>query len=184
MRGFLLEKNRNFNDYEKNSALKFCCPIQLPKNEALQSILNKNGKDLALNAEQHEKFVEFMMKLNEEAFQERERRKKFRTERQMLRVLREFLGKTHTRGKVLQKGLKESRIVREIAEQRENLQETREKTVENNRNSTKSSEFAGNSKKMQDFALKIKRLKAGNPGKFDDLLQKMKKVKQCEYVFY
>lgn len=178
-----MEKNKNFNDYEKNSALKFCSPIQLPKNEALQTIINKSGNSLGFNAEQHEKFVEFMMKINEEAFQERERRKKFRTERQMLRALREFLARK--KGKVLQKGLKEEeKFVKEIAETGGLIRENRGIGVKMEENSKENDGGKEECKKMEEFAQKIKRLKRENRGKFDELLTKMKKVKQCEYVFY
>ncbi len=51
LRNFLNEKNKYFNDYEKNSSLKFCSPIQIPNNEALH--LNEFSKRKRLYLQKH-----------------------------------------------------------------------------------------------------------------------------------
>ena len=88
LKAFLSEKNRFFNDYEKNNGLKFCAPIQIPKNDAMQ-VLNELTKhnSVVINPGDHEKMMEYLMKINEEVFNEKERKKKFKIEQDMMNVI-------------------------------------------------------------------------------------------------
>ena len=194
LKNFLNEKNKNFNDYEKNSNLKFCMPIQIPKNDAIQTLneLTKNNASI-LNNEEQEKLVEFLMKMNEEVNNERERKKKFKVEKEMVKILKNYLTtfkssvkQTSLKQKTMENSVGFDRVVKqEIKRNRMGVSkanESKASNVKNDENHSKSNSM--DTTKFSTFAKKLKILKEHNIDKFNQIVKKCESIKSKQYAYY
>ena len=186
LHSFLIEKNKFFNDYEKNSTLKFCSPIQIPKNEAIHTIneLTKNSSIL-LNPSEHEKLLEYIMKINEEIYNERERKKKFRVEQEMMNVLKKYL--KNFKSSVKQTGLKEKNSGFSLCFKRINTEENKEKLKKNVvilKKDEEKSRGENEEGRFMSLAKKLRYLKIENEEKFNNIVKKCQNVKNKQLVYY
>lgn len=189
LRNFLNEKNKYLNDYEKNSSLKFCSPIHIPKNDAIKSINEFSKKNSVINTTDHEKFIEYIIKRSGERINEKERKKKFKVEEEMMKVLKKYL--KSCRSSVKQSSLKQKnaqkivdfQIISSVdmivkKKQIQNYETNKSSKVEHHISRSKDDE------KLINIAAKLKKLKEVNVQKFNEVLKKFQSIKIHQNAYY
>ena len=188
---FLSDKNKYFY-YEKNQGLKFCSHIQIPKNDAAQVLNELTKNNSIMNPADHEKVMEYLMKINEEILNEKERKKKFIVEQEMMKVLRKYM--KHFRSNVKQSSLRQKTQGESIYFERASIEvlKKKKKRVVNEKISkdygmekienTKSN--SNESVKFMTLERKLKELKENNAEKFNKVMKKCENIKKNEYAYY